>query len=91
MPVSDNDPHLTTKREGSSPYSCHNGDRTKKSYWAPVRLYLSDSSFAIGSKEILNTMSRECRYDRSLTDPRCSDCKHQGSGENYAVKITASS
>lgn len=26
-------------------------------------------------------MSRECRYDRSLSDRFCAGCKHAGSGE----------
>lgn len=28
-------------------------------------------------------MSMECRYDKSLSDTRCSGCKHAGSGEAY--------
>ena len=31
--------------------------------------------------------SSECRYDKSLTDQRCLDCKHRGSGEAYDLKI----
>lgn len=28
-------------------------------------------------------MSRECRYDRSLSDRFCAECKHAGSGEAW--------
>lgn len=28
-------------------------------------------------------MSRECRYDRSLSDRFCAGCKHTGSGEAW--------
>ena len=28
-------------------------------------------------------MSRECRYDRSLSDRFCAGCKHAGSGEAW--------
>ena len=28
-------------------------------------------------------MSRECRYDRSLSDRFCQGCKHAGSGEAW--------
>lgn len=31
--------------------------------------------------------SDECRYDHSLTDPRCSECEHKGTGEAYDKMI----
>ncbi len=30
-----------------------------------------------------DNMSKECRYDMSLTDPKCAGCTQQGSGERY--------
>lgn len=30
-----------------------------------------------------NRFSRECRYDRSLTDSACAGCQRAGSGEEY--------
>jgi hypothetical protein len=36
---------------------------------------------------IPHTMSRECRFDHSLTDPACAGCKWQGSGEAYSATI----
>ena len=31
-------------------------------------------------------MSRECRYDRSLSDSACAGCCHAGSGERYVAE-----
>jgi hypothetical protein len=89
MPVADSDSHPLTIRTASTPYGCSNGDRSAEFYWAPVRIYNPDGSFEMGSKPIKHTMSRECRYDKSLIDPRCSDCKHQGTGEAYSARISA--
>lgn len=36
-----------------------------------------------------NRFSRECRYDRSLTDKACAGCKHAGSGEAYIAEQEA--
>lgn len=87
MPVADTDSHPLTIRTTSSPYGCSNGDRSADGYWAPVRIYNPDGSFSMGSKPIEHTMSRECRYDKSLTDPRCVNCKHRGSGETHWAKL----
>lgn len=88
MPVADTDPHPLTIRTASSPYGCSNGDRGAARYWAPVRIFLPDGSFTLGCKPIEHAMSRECRYDKSLTDPRCSECKHRGSGEAHWAKVS---
>lgn len=89
MPVADSDPHPLTIRTASTSYGCFNGDRSAKFYWAPVRVHNPDGSFTMGSKQVRHAMSHECRYDKSLTDPRCRDCKHQGSGEAYSARISA--
>jgi hypothetical protein len=87
VPVAETQPHSLTQRSATAPYSCANGDRSALGYWAPARWFFPDGSFEMGRKFILHTMSRECRYDRSLTDPRCATCKHRGSGEEYSIKI----
>lgn len=87
MRVTDTDSHPLTIRTASAPYSCSNGARSATRYWAPVRIYNPDGSFVVGSKPIEHSMSRECRYDKSLTDPRCVDCKHRGSGEAHWAKL----
>lgn len=90
MPVADTDSHPLTIRAASSPYGCSNGDRgAVRYYWTPVRIFLPDGSFTMSSKPIEDVMSRECRYDKSLADPRCTDCKHRGSGEAHLVKLEA--
>ena len=66
-------------------YGCYNYDRgALAEYYAPTRIYNEDGSFYIGSKLVEVHNSLECRYDHSLNDPRCNDCKHRGSGERYA-------
>lgn len=32
-------------------------------------------------------MSDRCRYDLSVSDPNCTECKHRGSGEAYAQSV----
>lgn len=79
MPVENHEVHAKVKIATNKPYGCHNGDRTSAGY--------------IGSpwgtpKFIVHAMSTECRYDMSMTDPRCENCKHRGSGETYAKMVT---
>lgn len=89
MPVADTDSHPLTIRAATTPYGCSNGDRSADGYWIPVRIFLPDGSFTMGSKRIEHNMSRDCRYDKSLTDPRCADCKHRGSGEAHWAMLEA--
>lgn len=89
MSVADTDSHPLTIRAASTPYGCSNGDRSADGYWAPARIYNPDGSFVMGSKFVKHAMSRECRYDRSLTDPRCADCKERGSGEAHIANLEA--
>ena len=89
MSVADTDSHPLTIRTANAPYGCSNGDRSAARYWAPVRIFNPDGSFSVGSKPIEHVMSRECRYDKSLTDPRCADCKHRGSGEAHLASLEA--
>lgn len=91
MPVADTEAHSLTVRASDAPYSCSNRDRSATQYHAPYRIFLANGAFSMGSKPIENTLSKECRYDRSLVDPRCAECRDKGSGEAYAAKIIASS
>jgi hypothetical protein len=38
-------------------------------------------------KYVEHVMSKECRYDMSLTDQRCATCLKKGSGEKYSDMI----
>lgn len=91
MPVADTEAHSLTVRAATAPYSCSNRDRSAIQYHAPYRIFYGEGAFSMSSKPIENTMSKECRYDRSLIDPRCTECRDKGSGEAYAAEITASS
>lgn len=80
MPVEDHEVHEKVKIADNKPYGCHNRPAYAEGY--------------IGSpwgtaKFIAHAMSTECRYDMSLTDPRCANCKHRGIGEAYAKMVIA--
>lgn len=74
MPVLDHPTH--EKTIGGERYGCHGKPRVFIGYQGP-------------DGWIPNTMSTECRYDHSLSDPKCAECKHAGSGEDYAERIMA--
>lgn len=82
MAVLDHPPHEITKRASANPYGCK--DRVmQKGYFAPDRITLPNGEFLVTKKFIAHTMSTDCRYDKSLTDQRCAECRHKGSGEKY--------
>lgn len=86
MAVIDHAVHDKVKIAEDKPYGCHNGDRDCKGYYAPQRFSGSDGykpMFRYEAVRVPHRMSKECRYDMSLTDPRCNGCKHRGSGEQY--------
>ena len=87
MPVLDSNPHDLTKRTEATPYGCK--DRTHKQFYAlKQRHYSADGyTYSMVNTLIEHRMSKTCRYDRSLTDPRCRTCRHKGSGEDYSRKI----
>jgi hypothetical protein len=78
MPVIDHEVHASVRHTDEKRYGCHNrpvyADGYIASPWAKA-VYVP------------HVMSRECRYDRSLQDPWCADCKHRGSGEEYDRRI----
>ena len=79
MPVIDHSTHPSTQRGPGHRYSCWNRPR-------PGSLVNLDK---LGM--IPNRMSTECRYDLSLSDPCCTDCKHRGSGEEYDKSVRSTS
>lgn len=86
MPVPESESSPVTVRKASDLYSCHNGPRNARGYYAPQRVYHADGTFHMDLVFIWHTMSRECRYDMSLSDSRCEDCTWRGTGEAYARK-----
>jgi hypothetical protein len=56
-------------------YACHNVPG-QHGYWART-MYHGDgkSSPTDGWTYIVNTMSKDCRYDQKETDPKCAGCK----------------
>ena len=92
MAVIDHEVHEKTSIEAGKPYGCHNKDRDFTGYQAPNRFAGTTGNEPIwwlSRMRIPHVMSRECRYDLSLNDPRCVSCKHQGSGERYSKDVKA--
>ena len=90
MPVIEHEVHEKVRISENKPYGCHNHDRDFTNYSAPNRFTGTtgyEPIYWLGRKSIPHVMSRECRYDTSLKDPRCDDCKHRGSGEAYDAKV----
>ena len=75
MPVLDHEVHESVKIDSNARYGCFN----RKPY--------ADSYIANGRDIVPYRMSRECRFDMSLTDVMCEGCKHRGSGEAYNEMI----
>jgi hypothetical protein len=73
MPVADHPVSAMTRRTGREPYGCSNAMRNP-GYWAQARKYRPDGSFTIGLEYIADTMSTECKYDATASDPRCVGC-----------------
>jgi hypothetical protein len=74
MPVIDHPVHAHGVRDAEHRYGC----------WgrAPFREMVTGSR----GQQWPHRMSRECRYDRSLSDSACAGCCHAGSGERYAAE-----
>lgn len=93
MPVIDHDVHPSTMKGPDFRYGCWNRKPFEKGYYAPNRFMpkvmqdLIALCFRWGAQFIPHRMSLDCRYDMSLTDCACHDCKHRGSGESYAQSI----
>lgn len=91
MPVEEHAVHSKVRIKADKPYGCSNRE-ISAGYHAPNRAAGTDGykpTWFLERVRIPHTMSRECRYDMSLTDPRCVGCKHRGTGEAYAAMIRA--
>jgi len=86
MAVLESTPNALNTLTSTTPYGCKNREM-RDGYFAPARRYFPDGSFEMTSKYIHHSMSKECRYDRSLTDVRCAGCEHRGSGEAYNAMV----
>ena len=91
MPVLNHEVHPATVQADGAVYGCHNRSRDAAGYYAPDGLQIKAHdnlkySF-VKTRYIKNVLSKECRYDKSLSDPKCSGCCHQGSGEEYDRKV----
>lgn len=74
MPVVDHPVHTHGVRDAEHRYGC----------WgrAPFKETVIAEGWR-GSASWPHRFSRECRYDRSLSDSACAGCCHAGSGERY--------
>lgn len=81
MPVLDHPVHEKVKIGKDFRYGCFN-KKPRDSY-----LFREFVGGHIEVKFIEHRMSKECRYDMSLTDPACEGCKERGTGEEYARSI----
>lgn len=77
MPVLEHEIHPSVKVGPEHRYGCWNRPRPEK--------LVNLGGFNSGLR--INRMSRECRFDMSLSDPNCSGCAHRGSGEDYDAKV----
>ena len=89
MPGLDHDVHDLVREKDGAVYGCWNRNRFASGYYAPQRQYSPTGSgnFTMVKVYIDHTMSIACRYDMSLTDRKCAECMHAGSGEAYAEEI----
>lgn len=84
MPVEDHPVHKATMQASGALYGCHSRSRNRSNLLVKAgytrygeQLWMSIDDFG----------SKECRYDKSLTDNKCRECPHRGSGEDYFRKV----
>ena len=91
MPVIDHEVHEKVSIDAYKPYGCK--DREMSPGYHAINRFAGTTGHQpiwwLERVRIPHVMSRECRYDMSLTDPRCTDCKHRGTGEAYAARVRA--
>lgn len=80
MPVLDHEVHPSTIQGPGHRYGCHDHEEYAATFTTKHGHRLDGT---VVFKETPHTLSRECRYDLSTTDPNCSGCKHRGKGEDY--------
>ena len=86
MPVEDHEVHPLTRQGADAKYGCWGESKRKPFYWArnvnrrlipPLDTWIMVSDYS----------SKGCRYDLSLTDPKCNECPRQGDGVAYNQKV----
>lgn len=77
MPVIEHPVHQHGVRDAEHRYHCHN------------RAPFKDICTSSHGDAWPFRMSRECRFDRSLSDSACAGCCHAGSGERYVAEQAA--
>lgn len=87
MPVIEHPIHDKVIQKEGFRYGCHSKERSPQNYMVQERAYFSNGWYELKDRFIVNTMSQECRFDMSLTDPGCEDCPWRGSGEKYDAEI----
>lgn len=91
MPVLDHPVHARTIEKEGAVNGCWNKVRPtvgESGYWAPDRKYYPDGRFEVVCKWVPFVMTEDCMYDKSMSDPKCLDCKHRGTGEKYWLEVT---
>lgn len=92
MPVIDTEVHPLVRQEPGARYGC-NGKPRRRDMLLVKAGYTSapGNLFAMVRKQIWHRVpdngSKECRYDRSLGDPKCEGCQHRGSGQEYSKSV----
>jgi hypothetical protein len=89
VPVLDHETHQTTI--GSERYDACRTKKRTTGYWVQDGWEHSGMDGLSGSHPnwvwIDDSSSTECRYDMSLTDPKCEGCHRRGEGEEYDQQI----
>ncbi len=83
MPVEDHPVHAITKQGSDARYGCCNREPFASGHYAKDGFDGPRQRWSW----VPHKMSRDCRYDMSLRDPKCDGCKHRGSGEAYDKKV----
>lgn len=81
MPVETHEVHPSTV--GGDRYTACREKVRKPHYYAPTRRYRKDGTFVIEQEKVEDKSSHPCRYDMSMTDPKCEGCERSGQGEQY--------
>jgi hypothetical protein len=88
MPVLEHEVHALVRAKDGDVYGCWGRRAFADGYYAPDRRYVEGSE---GFEPVIvyldHRMSTECRYDMSLTDVKCAQCNHRGSGEAYVAHV----
>lgn len=85
MPVLNTPVHDKTKQAENHRYGCFNKRLERKTVVVPMGYAVHTGTVIF--IEIEDFGSKECRYDKSLSDASCLGCEHRGSGEKYAAFV----